>query len=494
MTDVEPHGAGHAHQHALVGDAREPGGAAGQHLGGHPHLRRRLVWPVQVAPRPERPLAPDEHRAVVAVAVPPVAELGAPDDEGVVHDGPAARVGDRLEGAHEPRDLGRVMADVVGHRGVLGGVLVDVVGDALVHLVADVVGPELGRRHLAERQRDHPGDVAAEGGRDDVGERVETEVVALEIGRGLRRGVARERGEALEPVAQPLDEPEVSFEPGSFAGREAGRQLAVLAVREVEGRAAAPAHRVARRRRPEDPVPGPQRRTLGRQPHAPEAVADGAARLEGGVERELERGQPVGPRDVRGDDLIQRRRDRPRVPRREVGVVAGPGVNPPPVVAVAPGVELGGGQRQPVEREQAPPVGVERGQGAAEVALRERREVERPRLAGGPAGMEHPPSLVGPAVAVADDHQAPDRPRLGAEGPQRGVGNRRPERGQPAHPQHASSRDHSWPPVAPAPGRRRKRSLPAIDTSSSSMESSARNPACSASSPGAAASSRSPRA
>ena len=142
------------------------------------------------------------------------------------------------------------MADVVGHRPVHGGVLVDVVGDALVNLVADVVGAELGRGHLAERQRDDPGDVAAERGRDDVGEGVEPQVVALELGRGRRRGLAREGREALQPVAEPLDEPEVGLEPGPLAGGEAGRQLAVLAPGEVQRRAAAPAHRVAGRGRP----------------------------------------------------------------------------------------------------------------------------------------------------------------------------------------------------------------------------------------------------
>ena len=186
------------------------------------------------------------------------------------------------------------MADVVGHRAVLGGVLVNVVRDALVHLVADVIGPELGGWHLAERQRDHPRDVATEGGRDDVGEGVEPQVVPLELGRGLRRGLAREGGEVLQPVAQPLDEPEVRLEPRALAGREAGRQLAVLAIGEVQGGAAAPAHGVAGRGRAEDPVPGPQGRPLGRQAHALQVVADGPARLEGGIERQLERGEPVG--------------------------------------------------------------------------------------------------------------------------------------------------------------------------------------------------------
>ena len=430
----------------------------------------------------------------MAVPVPSVAELRAPDDEGVVHQRLSARVGNRLEGAHEARDLGRVMADVVGHRAVLGGVLVYVVRDALVHLVADVVGPELGRRHLPERQGDHPGDVAAERGRDDVGEGVEPQVVPLELGRGLRRGLARQGREALEPMAQPLDESEVRLEPGALAGREPRGQLAVLAPSEVQGRAAAPAHRVARRGRPEDPVPGPQRRPLGRQAHAAEVVADGAAGLEGGVERQLERGQPVGSCDAGGHELVEGRRDGPRVARREVGVVAGPRVNPPPVVAVAPGVELGGGQRQPVEREEAPPVRVQRGQRPAEVARGEPRQIEGPGLVRGTARRLHAPRLVGPAVAMADDDETPYRPRGGGERPQRGIGYRRAEGGQPAQVQRASSRDHSWPPGVPAPGRRRKRSLPAIDTSSALIESSARKPARSASSPGVSVSSRSPRA
>ena len=318
----------------------------------------------------------------------------------------------------------------------------------------------------------------------------------------------------------------------SFAGGETGRQLAVLAVGEVKGRAAAPAHRVAGRGRPEDPVPGPQRRPLGRQAHAADAVADGAARFEGGVQRQLERGEPVGSRDAGGDELVERRGDRPRVPRREVGVAAGPRVNPAPVVAVAAGVELGRGQRQPVERQQTPPIRVQRGQQPAEVGGGERTEFEGPRLVRGPATRAtHPPALVGPAVAVADNDEAPGR-RGGGERPQRGIGNRGAEGGQPAHPQHVSSRDHlvvssraggrpaaeqvaardhsrppagpaseqpaardhSWPPTGPAAGRRRNRSLPAIDASSVLMESLARKPSRSASSPGAAASSRSPRA
>ena len=77
-------------------------------------------------------------------------------------------------------------------------------------------------------------------------------------------------------------------------------------------------------------------------------------------------------------------------------------------------------------------VGVERGQGAAEVASGERREVERPRLVGGPAGVPHAPAFVGPAVAVADDDEAADRPRRGGEGRSAVVGNRRPEGGHPA--------------------------------------------------------------
>ena len=192
---------------------------------------------------------------------------------------------------------------------------------------------------------------------------VEPQVVALELGRGLRRGLAREGREALQPVAEPLDEPEVRLEPGALAGRETGRQLAVLAIGEVQGGAAAPAHGVVGRGRAEDPVPGPQGRPLGRQAHAPQVVADGPARLEGGVERQLERGEPVGFRDAGRDELVQRRRDGPRVARRQVGVVAGPGVDPAPVVAVAAGVELGGGEGQSVERQHAPPVRVQRGSG-----------------------------------------------------------------------------------------------------------------------------------
>ena len=399
-----------------MGEAREPGRAAREHLRRHPHLRRGVVRPVQVAPRAERPRPADEHRTVVAVAVPPVAELRAPDDEGVVHHRLSARVGNGLEGAHEPGHLPGVVPHVVGHRAVLGGVLVDVVGDALVHLVADVGCAELGCRHLAERQGDHARDVATERGRDDVGEGVEPQIVPLELGRGLRRGLAREGREALQPVAQPLDEPEVRLDPGALGGREAGRQRAVLAVGEVEGGAAAPAYRVARRGRPEDPVPGPRRRPLGRQAHAAPVVADGPASLEGRVERQFERGEPVGPRDVGGDELVQRRRDRPRVPRREIGVVAGPRVNPPPVVAVAAGVELGGGERQAVEREQAPPVRVQRRQRPAQIALGGPRQVEGPGFVGGAARRPEAPRLVGPAVAVADDHQPPRR-RGGGERP-----------------------------------------------------------------------------
>ena len=474
-----------------MGQAAEPRGPARHDARRHPHLGRRVVRPVQVAPRSERPVAADEHRTVVAVAVPPVAELRPPDDEGVVHQRPAARVGNGLEGAHEARHLLGVVVDVVGHRGVFGGVFVDVVRDALVHLVADVRGAELGGGHLAERQRDHPRDVATERGRDDVGEGVEPQVVALELGRGLRRRVAREGGEALQSMAEPFDEPEMGLQPGPFADGETGRQLPVLAVGEVQGRAATPAHRVARRGRPEDPVPGPRRRPLGRQAHAAHTVADGATRFEGGVDRQLERGEPVGSRDAGGHELVERRRDRARVPRREVGVVAGPGVNPAPVVAVAAGVELGRGQRQPVEGQQTAAVRVQRGQRPAEVGGGQRPEFQGPRLVGGPAAA-HPPALVGPAVAMADDDE-PAGGRDGRERPQRGIGNRRAEGGQPAQAQRVSSGDHGWSPAA-ADGRRRNRSLPAIDASSVLIESSARKPSCSASSPGAAASSRSPRA
>ena len=386
-------------------------------MGGNPHVYGRAVRPVQVAPGPEGPRAADEQGIVAMVAVPAVAELRAPDDEGVVHHRAAARVGYRLQSLDEPRDLPRVVPHVVGHRDVLGRVVVDVVGDALVDLVADVVAAELRGRHLAERKGNHPRDVATERRGDDVREGVEAPVVLLECGGRPCRGVAGKRRQAFQPPAEPVDEPEMRFDSCPIDGIETARQRAVLAVREVERRPPAHAHRIAGGGRSEDPFPGAQRRVLGRQAYAALVVGDGTARLERGVHRQLQRREPVGPRDARGDELVQRRRSRPRVTGGEVGSVAGPGVDPPAVVAVAAGVELRRRQRQPVEDEQAMPVGVQRRQRRAPLVLRQRRQVERPGLRFGHPRRAHPPGGVRPSVAVTDHHEPPGGRRGLGKGP-----------------------------------------------------------------------------
>ena len=190
---------------------------------------------------------------------------------------------------------------------MLVGVVVDVVGDALVHLVADVVGPELRRRHFTERQRDDPGDVATERGGDDVAEGVEPPVVLLERRGRSRRRVARQGRQPLEPLSKALDEPEVGLEPRAIGGAELRGQVPIFLIREVERGAAVRAGRVTGGRGSEHPFPGVKRCVLHRQPDTGRVVGDGTASLERGVDRQLQRGQPVGPRDVRGDELVQRR-------------------------------------------------------------------------------------------------------------------------------------------------------------------------------------------
>ena len=294
----------------------------------------------------------------------------------------------------------------------------DVVGDALVHLVADVVGAELRRRHLAQGKGDDPCDVATEGGRDDVDEGVELQVVAVERAGGPDRGFAGEGRQALEPVAEPVDEAEVGLEPGAVVRVEARCDRPVLLVREVQGAAPVGADRVARGCRPEDPVPGPQRRVLGRQPHAADVVADRPAGFERGVDGDLQRRQPVGPGHVGRDHLVQGGRRGAGVAAGEVRVVAGPGVDPAAIVPVAAGVEFRGGQGQAVQGEDAATVLVERGQRSAEGALRQLLQVDRPGFALGDAVGAHLPGGVGPAVAVADQDQAPDLSGALGQGPQ----------------------------------------------------------------------------
>ena len=181
----------------------------------------------------------------MTVPVPPIAKLGAPHDEGVVHDRAAANVRHRFQGTDEARDLAGVIPDVVGHRRVFCRVVVDIVRNTLVHLVADGGGTEFRGRHLAERQRHHPGDVAAERRGDDVRERVESHVVLLERRRRSRRSVARQRGQPFQPVPQSFDEPEVGLETSAVGGAELRGELAIFVVGEVERRPAAPADGVA---------------------------------------------------------------------------------------------------------------------------------------------------------------------------------------------------------------------------------------------------------
>ena len=134
------------------------------------------------------------------------------------------------------------------------------------------------------------------------------------------------------------------------------------------------------------------------------------------------------------------------------------------------GVELGRRQREAVEDEQAAPVGVERSQRRAELALVQRRQIERPGLRLRHPRRPHPPGGVGPAVAVADHDEPPGRGggRL-RKGVQHATGPPGPECGEAAEPKKTSPRDHRVPPGASAVEPVRKRSLPAMETSRSSI-------------------------
>ena len=298
------------------------------------------------------------------------------------------------------------------------------------------------------------------------------------------RRVAGQGRQALEPVAEPVDQAEVGLEPGAVVRVEAGRYRPVLLVGEVQGAAPVGADRVAGGRRSEDAVPGPQRRVLGREPHAAAVVADRTAGFERGVDRDLQRRQTVRAGDVRGDELVEGGRDGAGVAAGEVRVVAGPGVDPAAVVPVAAAVEFGRGQRQAVQGEDAAAVLVERRQRPAERRLRELLQVDRPGFALGDALRTHLPGGVGPAMAVADQDQPAD---LGGALGQCAQGAARPagaERGQPSELQQVASRDHPSTPEPVSAARWRKRSLVAMLTRSSLTESFSRKRSWIGSSPG----------
>ena len=276
----------------------------------------------------------------------------------------------------------------------------------------------------------------------------------------------------------------MGLEPGAVVRVEAGGDRPILLVGEVQGAAPVRADRVAGGRRPEDAVPGPQRRVLGREPHSAAVVADRTAGFERGVDRDLQRRQTVRTGHVRGDELVEGGRDGTGVAAGEVRVVTGPGVDPAAVVAVAAAVEFGRGQRQAVEGEDAATVLVERRQRPAERRLRELLQVDRPGFAFGDALRTHLPGGVGPAMAVADQDQAAD---LGGALGERAQGAARPagaERREPSELQQVASRDHPSPPKPGSGPRVRNRSLVAMLTSSSLTESFLRKRSWIGSSPG----------
>ena len=205
----------------------------------------------------------------------------------------------------------------------------------------------------------------------------------------------------------------------------------------------------------------------------------GRPRLEGRIDGQLQRRHPVGAGNARRYELIERRRCGARVAGREVGVVAGPGVDPAPVVAVAARVELRRREREPVEGEDAAAVREERRQRLAERRCVEPGQVELPRLRLRPAPGAHLPRLVRPAVAVADEDQPARRRRLRGPRGERAARKRRPERAETADPERLPPRDHGESSAPPPAAFVRNSSLPAIAISRFLIESSARKRACS---------------